>query len=402
MAKDISKVIEIFAPVAEITSDPAGIVKLDEELVRTVVDDDTDPKFAIVCIEEGKSKNEIYYGADILASVSEQINRNQPVGYLGHLHTTKEGKENLLPDPQVIWLGATTVTENNKTKLYAKGYLFPESKIRGWIKRKAVNSVSWVGDAVLTPLVGGGYKAKELMLESLDFSRKGSQGMSAGVLAVVSEMEREGGTNVTSEEIAALQLGEVEAHNPGLIQTIKEMQKKEDEAVKDTAVSAAVAEKDAELAEKLKEVPEVDEVQKLREHFNIDDKKSVFDALVELSEKFSGLSKKMLQSAIDKMLEEKVPNERARKLVHRLVTVSEMRRSDLDFINESDKIEEEIGAAVDEALENDEDIKAVITEMASDRGGLHLNNNGSGKKKKSTDAEFEGNDNLEVIEESVG
>jgi len=391
--------IDIHAPIAELTSDAGAIVKLDRELIDTITDGDDKPQFVVVCIEEGKSKNQIYYGPAVLASVAEQINENQPVGYLGHLHTTRENKENLLPEPQAVWLGATTVKEGNKTKLYAKGYLFPESKIRNWIKRKAVNSVSWAGDAVLTPLAGGGYTAKEIMLESLDFSRKLKQGMNAGVVAVVAEMEHEGGREVTAEEIAALQLSELESHNPGLIKTIKEMQKKNDDEEKDSAVTAAVAEKDQELEAKLKEVPEVDEIQKLREYFGVDPKTSVFDALVELTEKFSGMSKKMLQSVLDKMLEEKVPNERARKLVNRLVSVTEMRHSDMEFIYEADKIETELGEKVDDLIEKDEDIKAVITEMASDRGGLNLHNNGGSKK--DDDNKLKSNDNLEVIESTV-
>lgn len=408
-AKEVRKALEIFAPISEITGDFTSVVKLDESIVRVVTEGDLDPQFPIVMIEEGKSKNNINYGADILASVAEQINSKQPVGYLGHQHMEGKDKENLLPPPQTVWLGATVIKEGGKSRLYIKGYNLPDSKIRDWIKRKAVNSVSWAGDAILTPLREGGYNVKELFLESIDWSRKNQQGLNAPVLAVVSEMDK-GGTKVREEEVASLQLTELETHNPGLVKVIKEMQKKDDEAAKEEAVNNAVAVKDQELADKLKEVPEVDEIQKLRTFFGIDEKKGVYDALVEMAEKFSGLSKKMLQSALDAILEEKVPNERARKLVSRLVTVTEMRRNDLEFIKDNEQIEKEITEKVEELVNEDEEIKSVITEMGSKSGGMRLNHSSggnSGGNNNDDDAvvphrpEIKETDNLSVVEETV-
>lgn len=408
---EIHRSIEILTPIAEITSDAAHIVKLDENLVREVTEGDSDPKFPVVWVDEGKSSNGIFYDADILMQVAEQVNRNQPVGYLGHMH--REGKEldNLLPDPQTVWLGATVVESPDlpgKKRIYIKGYNLPGAKVRDWLKRKAVNSVSWTGDGVVTPVREGGYKVKELVLESIDWSRKNRQGMRSGVL--VAEME--GGSEVTAEEIAKLQLAELEAHNPGLIKSIKEQATSEATQEKDTAVAQAVQAKEAELTQAhenaIKENADISMMQRIREFFGIPEDTPVIDVLTKLDEEFVKLQQKLTVDWFkNEILDKKIPNEKARGLIARLIPVAEMQG---DWRSEKgvDKIKEDLEARVDDALENDEDVKVLIQEMGSTRGGPRLAGHSGGNRQnennndnKNDNDEYKNSDNLESVSVAI-
>lgn len=361
--EDIRESIEFVTEVAEITGDPSQIVKLDTSFIAEMTDGDETPQFPIIAIKEGTSKNKLKYGPHILESIAEQINSLQPVGYLGHTHREPAHKDNLLPAPQTVWAGATTsVDGDGKKVLYAKGYNLPKAEIRDWIKRKAVNSVSWSGDAVLTPLKEGGYEVKEFFLESIDWSRKNNQGMNAKLVAVVSEMEKEKeGRTVTPEEIARLQIAELEEHNEALVNLIKSHASRE-------ARETAIAEMEKSRSEEAP-VEEVAEIAKLRSLFNIDEKKSVVEAVTEMYEQIEVAAKSEVKSWFDNLLAEKIPNEKPRKLVGRLVGVSEMSG---DFVNDAENIKKALETRLNDALENDEDVKAAVAEMGSSRGGANL------------------------------
>jgi hypothetical protein len=371
--KNIKKEITLIAPVKEIGVNDSYGIMVDQQTIKEMTEDDPDPRFVIVEIEEGKSKsNNIYYDEEFLQNIAKQINEKQPVGYLGHKHFQGLDKEDLLPDPQTVWVGATVVKEGGKAKLLAKGYNLPDSKIRKWIKTKAVNSVSWAGDAVLRPLPTGGYKVAEYFLESLDWSRKNREGVKNRVLKTVTEME--GDRKVTAEEIASLQLAELKEHNPGLVQTIENNAKATERAVALTEMEADKAKIEEAHQKEVLELPEVKELTKLRSFLKLNDDASVWEAVSALYEKAEVLAKGNITKWFDEKLKEIVPNEKARALVSRLVPITEMEGK--TFLNDGDDIKKSLEDQAKDLVENDSDVTAVIKEMGSDRGGLRLSNHG--------------------------
>lgn len=365
---DIRQAIEFTAPIQELTGDPSQIVILDAVMVAEMTDGDDSPQFPIVSIKEGTSKNKLKYGANILESVAEQINATQPVGYLGHVHREAAHKDNLLPAPQTVWAGASTsVDADGKKVLYVKGYNLPKSDVRDWIKRKAVNSVSWAGDAVLTPLKGGGYEVKEFFLESIDWSRKNSQGMEAKLVAVVSEMETiTERVKMTPEEISSLQLAELEAHNESLVNLIKTHASRE---ARESTIAEMEAARSAEDP-----ATEVVEIGKLRELLGVDNGKDIVEAVGDIYNKIEDAAKAEVQAWFNELLAEKIPNEKSRGLVGRLVGVKEMAG---DFVNDKAGIKAELESRLNDALENDEDVKTAVAEMGATKGGLNLGHVGS-------------------------
>jgi hypothetical protein len=384
---ELKKNIEFNAPISEITSDAAQRVLIPEDTFNELTDGDSDPQFVVVRIQGGISKNGIEYGKEILDSIAEQIRKHLPVGYLGHEHREPSKRDSLLPDPQTVWCGATSTVEDGKPVMYAKGYNLPDAKVRKWIVKKAVNSVSWTGDAILEPIRGGGYKAKEITMETLDWSRKLASGLPTSVVAVVAEME--GGTEVTAEEIAKLQLAELESHNPDLVRVIENRAstKTKDETVAemDRKKDEALAEKDKEIAE----LPAVKEAKSFRERFDIPEDKSILDWAVDY---FDSTQKNAREAIVEwfqnEVLPEKVPNEQARKLVGRLISVQEMEGK--DWVKDNEKIRKDLNDKIDDALENDEAVKTVVAEMGSSRGGLNLTHTHT----KNSDSKFS-SDNLE-------
>lgn len=402
LSRDLRKEVVIICPVKEIAADDNYGIQLDSAVIKEMTEGDADPQFVVVEIDEGKSKNNIHYDRAFLEDVAQQINKNQPVGYLGHKHFQGLDKEDLLPPPQTVWVGATVVTNaDGKAQLRVKGYNLPDSKVREWIKRKAVNSVSWAGDAVLTPAMSGGYKVKEYFLESLDWSRKNKEGVRNRVLATVTEMD--GGIGVTAEEIASLQLAELQQNNPGLIATIENNAK----ALERQAVLKEMETKTAELETQhetaIKELPEVKELTKLRAFLKLDDNSSVFDMVTALYEKAEGLAKKEIQTWFKDKLMELVPNEKARGLVERLVPVTEMEGH--TFIDNPDEIKKGLEDSAKTLVDSDDDIKTIIKEMGSSRGGLNLahqhqngneNNNNNNNNNNNDDDRYKDSENLTV------
>lgn len=414
--------ITITTPVLEMAeaSDLAGLVKVDAEYIRQITDGDDEPKYLIVELDEQRSSAGVNYDYDAFSLIAKQVNEKQPVGYSGHKHFQGKDKEDLLPDPQALWLGATVVKQSNgKAKLIAKGYLLPDSlaKIRGWLKTNVVNSVSWAGDAALTPGRNGGWDMKEYVLESIDFARKNREGLKGQRLTVVTEEEfddkKDRRTKVEDDRsyediVGRLVFADLKAHNPALLRTITEMAK--DEVKDETAV--AVQAKEDELTAKhdkeLTEVPEITLMQKIRNLLGLKDDADPVAALSEFLERLDTVSRDAVRSWFEAdILSKKVPNEKARRLISRLIPVTEM-EGDWRSDNGVEKIKGDLEARVDDALENDDVIKETVKEMSSDRGGLRLPSNTRGSsenrnddKKDSTYEDGVKRGNFEVEEVSV-
>lgn len=400
--------LDIFVPITEIGDESVGsAVKVDANLIAEITDGDDNPQFIIVEMDEGQSASKYNYDSATLEDIAKQVNEKQPVGYLGHKHFQGKDKEDLLPDPQTLWLGATTVKNGGKTTLLVKGYNLPGAKIRDWIKRKVVNTVSWSADAVVSPASGGGYDIKEFILESIDWSRKNRNGMKGQRLTVVTEMEGDEEVDETlAESVAKLTLQELKEYAPRLITVIKEQQAEEDEAVKETALKTQKEELDTAHANALAAVPEISEVKKLREFLKIDEAKNLVDAIVEMYEKFEGISKKAVQQwFIEEVLPKKVTSEKARSIIARMIPVTEMEG---DWLSETEvtKMKVKLEERIDDALENDPEIKVIVTEMAATRGGLRLHSSDKRDKENEGDdgksSDYKENSFFAVETQAVG
>lgn len=153
--------------------------------------DDDDPMFVVVRTEEGESRSGREYDGSILESIAEQINAKEPVAHLGHIPDHQ--LDTALPDPQTKWLGAVTRMEGSRLPermgkmvktIYVAGYCLKGAKIRDYIKTGVVDSTSWQGRAA-QKAVAGRVKVERFVLDSLDWSRKGAQGMpTASVVAL--------------------------------------------------------------------------------------------------------------------------------------------------------------------------------------------------------------------------
>lgn len=411
---DKKRHLDIITPIKETTAEAAHAVRIDENFLRDVTDGDDHPEFIVVEFEECKSGNNVYYDKEFFVDLAEQINSKKPTGYLGHKHFQGLDKEDLLPDPQVVWLGAHVDTSGVKAKLTAKGYLIPSSeggKARAWIKRKAINSVSWSADAVLTLGKDGSYRVKEFFLESIDFARKNREGVRNQRLTVVTEMEG-GELKVDDDDlkgaVGKLTFQELNAYAPTLVVAIKEMGKDEVKGDVATAVAAKEEELETKHKDEIEKHPEITLMQKIRDLLGIKDDPTAKpdEVLASLLSRLDELGKEAVEVWFNtEILDKKVP-ENARALVKRLVPVKEMVKT-MDVRSERgiEKAKKEVEDRADDILENDDDIKTVIKEMAGRSGGGNFSRNNTKKNEKQNnddDDEMRDNDNYRVEKVKVG
>jgi hypothetical protein len=329
--------IELDAVVSEMAADIGAVVQLDPARVKLLLDatGDTSPEFPILRIESGVSRNKRNWTPEVLDDICEQINREEPVGYLGHIKPEDAGYA--FPKPQTIWLKAIARMEAGKKVLYVKGYNFPDAEIRGYLKTGVTKEASWRGRAA-AKVIGGIQHITKFALESVDWSRKGKAGMSAKVVAIATEME-----GVDEDmELSKLTSPELREGNPSLYELIKqegaaevsktvgEMQTKIDEAKADKSVFA-----------------------KLREVLGIGDDKDIVEAVTEISGKVDEANKTALKDRINAFLTKNIKNDKAKAAVARLLPVSEM----------EDLSDEDLEKKIGECLEKDDEIKSIVSEM---------------------------------------
>jgi hypothetical protein len=324
-----------------VTEMEAGVedyVPLDPKLVAELTQGDDNPQFPVICIESGVSTNKFEWPHDILVDAAEQVNKLQPVGYLGHIRP--EDDRYAFPPPQTKWLRAVTKKEGDKTKLYVKGYNLPEPEpIRRYVRMGLVDSTSWKGKASVQHLKGGIQRVTQFALESIDWSRKGKAAMSARLVTVAAEQEG-------AEEVADLSkvsIAEITAENPNLVELIK----------RDGAADA-----EAKIAEMEPAVEEVEGhrtlMTKLRELLGIDEKVDLLEAVGELQEKFTDITTKNVKERVGELLKSKVKDDDARAAVLRLIPVNEM--EDLD--------DDALKTRVEETMEKDETVKAIVSRFS--------------------------------------
>lgn len=330
------------------TDDPGAHVTLNKNRVQELTDtyEDEKPEFVVLRVRAGAtSRSNNHWPDSILTDVAEQVNSDERPGYFGHIKPEDRGYA--FPDPQTIWMGAAMRTEGGKPTLYVKGYQIPGTKARSHVKSGLVKTASWFGKAG-GKVVNGVRMIETFKLESIDWARPGMAGMDAQVVALVSEQE-EGGDKV---DLSSVTLKEIEDGNPSLFALMK--QKVEDEHQE--AVS--------EMEEKAKEGEEAQNLlTKITELFGIDKGKDILEKLTEVHQRLDNISTGEIKTKVAELLTKKLPGDshvKARATILRLLPVSEM----------EGKTDDEMSELVNTAFEKDDEVMAVVSEMATGPGPL--------------------------------
>ena len=321
--------------------------------------DDDKPMFSVIRVEEGWSRSRRLWTAKELDSIAEQTNALEPVGHLGHIKD--EDAATSFPEPQTTWFGAFTKIEPSTQKsrigeqvkdAYFAGYNLPGAKVRTYIKTKAVRGISWWGSGDLTPIPGKGVEVRNFALKALDWARKNAEGMpTSGVVATVMEMEGD----KMDKALSQVTPQEFKAENPNGYALLVA------EATKDA--DTKIGEMQAELDAAKNKLSLLDKACQL---LGIEKPEDILTKLEEVQAAVGAKAKATVATALDKLLEEKIPGEgddvkAKRELVKRLIPVAEMESAVSD--KNADDAEKYIGEQVDEAFTKDEQIKSVIGEM---------------------------------------
>ena len=348
--------VEVFddlkCSIMEMGQNVGQLVHIDPSLISEITEGDTAPQFVTVAIESGWSSNKRYYSPDTLKGVVEQINSSDDpvVAYLGHIKP--EDDASTFPEPQTRWLKSTLSVTSEKVTAFVKGYNLPGAKIRELLKRKAANSVSIRGKALLRPIKGG-VEVREFKLESIDWSRPGKAGMAAKVVAVTAEMENQGGNSVEPKDIAALTEDELRQHNPLLVKEIEGKAKKDLET---KVTEMETAQEPLEASSKL--------LTEIRTAFGIDENADLLEIVKTAISKVKDLGKVTKEKLLTEAIGKKFKDENTQILVKRVILAEQ------DFSNLEDD-EKVISEMVDKFIEKDEALRKMVEEM-DEQGGANL------------------------------
>lgn len=341
---------------------------------------DDHPEYAVVRVEEGWSGNGRLWPAREIDSIVKQTNELEPVGHLGHIPDDEEGTS--MPDPQTTWFGAIAKNEASEQKdrvgeqvrvAYFAGYLLPGAKIRMFLKTRAARGVSWWGRAHQVPIPGRGVEMREFDLKTIDWARKGQEGMpTSRVLAIASEMK---GTDM-EVDLAQVTPEQFKAGNPnGYALLVSEV-----EAAHKTTVG--------EMEEKITEGDAAkEELGKIRTLLKIDGDKSPLENITALLTRLGTKAKALVEAEVAKLINEKIgEDEDQRALVKRLLPVAEMTDKAADAEDE-DAAKKLVGEMVDKAFNEDDVLKTLVGEQQPPviRRREELNRNAGGSSLETND-----------------
>jgi hypothetical protein len=317
---------------------------------------DEEPEFPIVRVEEGWSNNKRLWDGQELDNIARQVTQEQPVGHWGHPNFNNMAWE--APDPQTTWVAAITKDEPSEQKerlgqivrvFYAVGYNLPGAKIRTNIKAKAVRGISWLcgRDSKQIPVPGKGVQMRDVKLLSLDWAKKLAEGMpGTAIVGVASEMKGEEGMDV---EVSKLTPALLEEHNPNLVTLLKQQGAQESETV------VAEMEAKVESAE-----GDVSLIARMREALGVDASADLLAIVTALKDKSVTFTKDMFEGLLDKVLEGKVPDEKARPAIRRLI-VADTPVAEMTTLNTEELVAEMVG----EKFDKDEVIRDMVAEDAA-------------------------------------
>ena len=318
---------------------------------------DDNPEFVIVRVEEGWSGSRRLWPAKEIDRIVDQTNTLEPVGHLGHIPDDQEATA--FPEPQTVWFGAFAKDEPSKQKdrvgemartAYFAGYLLPGAKIRTYIRTKAVRGVSWWGRANHIPIPGKGVEMRDFDLKAIDWARKLAEGMpTSSVVAIAGEME---GTKMAEVDLAQVTPEQFKKDNPnGYALLRKEVEDEHKETVGEMEKKVEAGEQAAnELAE-------------VRKLLKVDEGKSVLETVTSLMSKLGEKASQLVRQTLDSILEEKIEDEKQRKIVRDLLPVGEMESKASEAADE-EAAKKLVGEMVDDAFDKSESIKYIVGEQA--------------------------------------
>jgi len=352
--------------VSEMAAGASTLVPLTEAMVNEIVGDDPDPKFATYIIEGGWSKSKRYYGPKVLDSISEQINTSDDpvVGYKGHISPDRDAYD--FPDIQCRWVRSKIQAGGDKVKLLVKAYLLPGTKAREYAERGLKVPISIRGNGDQRPIKGG-VEVSNFELESIDMARPRKAGMGGRLVGVTSEMEE--GREVDGKDIAALTYDDLKSHNSLLLEKI------ESDAKKPLAEQISEMEKKDEAAEE-----NVTLISKLREALGISEDADILEVVGKTLDELKKNTTKAREGILNSVLEKRFKDDTQRGLVRRILA-TEMEDAEIPDDAEAAKIK--IAEMVNTAIDEDEQLKALASEMDSG-GGANLNGGGSEGEKGRT------------------
>lgn len=351
--------------VAEMLTDPA---KLEEMIpvqglgeraaaLATAVGDDS-PQFPVVRVEEGWSKSGRLWNSNTLESIVRQTNELEPVGHLGHIPDDEAATS--MPDVQTTWLGAVIKKEPSQQKdrvgemvsvAYFGGYNHPGAKIRMYLKTKAVRGISWWGRARQVPIPGRGVEMKDFDLESIDWARKLAEGMpTSRVVAIAREMKED---EVGEVDLAQVTPEQFKKENPnGYALLVKEVEDQHATVVGEMEAKIETGDKAQSL------IGQVFQALGLKEGDNL------IEEITKLKEKVGAKAATMVKTALDALLEEKIPDEEKRKLVARLLPVGEMTTA-AETADDNEGVKKLVGEMVEKYFNDDDMIKQIVSEQSA-------------------------------------
>jgi len=318
--------------------------------------EDDKPSFAVVRVEEGWSRNGKLYNAEFMDSIAEQTNSLEPVGHLGHIDPDKVSTA--FPPPQTTWFGAVAKTEPSKAKerlgqpvkaVYFAGYNLPGAQIRTYLKTKAVRGISWFGRGDHVQVPGKGAEIRNFALLALDWARKGSEGMpTSSVVAIASEME---GSKVADKSLAQVSPEEFKTENPnGYALLVAEIEGKSTDTIAEMEQKLDAAKKESDL------------LAEIRKTLKVGENDDLLTVIANTMSKLGAKAKETVDQLLDKVLEEKVPDEKTRLLVKRLMPVTEMEAKATDVDDEG--AEKIVSEMVEDTFNKDDMVKELVSEQA--------------------------------------
>lgn len=326
-------------------------IPVSDRLVQKIKSADPDAQFAVFEIEPAVSGSKRNWKPEHFEEMAKVINEKHPVAYKGHI--SEKDDATAFPTIHGIWVGAKTFFDKGKKKLKCKVYL-KTKEIRDEVAMEMVDSISPRGNVVMRPLKGGVLDVLSFTMESMDFARKGRNGLPSRLVSIAAEMEdkdRKGGRKVEPNEIAALKEEELRANNPLLVKSIEDAAK---EPLSKTIGEMTTA------ADVVK--PELDILAEIRKILGLGENDNPLDSVAELHEAVEDHSKGRVRNFIKEAIKGKVKSERAANLVNRMVG-EQIEADFMDFDGDDDKLKKEIDGKLDTYLDEDEDVKAIVGEM---------------------------------------
>jgi len=321
--------------------------------------EDEKPEFPVIRVEEGWSNSRRLWTGEMLDSIVRQTNELEPVGHLGHIPDAEASTA--FPEPQTTWIGAMSRKEPSKQKdrngeivkvAYFAGYNLPGAKVRQYIKTRTVKGISWWGSGDVVSIPGKGVEVRSFSLRAIDWARKLAEGMpTAAIVGITGEME-----DGMDKELSQVTPAEFKDANPnGYALLVVEATKGKDERI---------AEMEGEVAEGNEAKSTL---QTVMEALGIEKADEILSKIAELQEKIGDKAKATVDTALDKLLEQKVLDPEKRAMVKRLIPASSLGEMETKVSDASDTEDAEkyVGEMLDTVFNSDDMIKQIVSEQSA-------------------------------------